>query len=242
MHLCRVQPAPVNPLEERFCLSSGGFWGYAFCLRESELYFYQLKAGESPPVHLATPPPTTPPPDLATMLAETPPPLSSQGWNSPSHPQLATLGWQSPDQTPGDSSGSSASLKPKELWALGDPVFRALFREPEENAPQPGESHGQPSTVDDDEAASLLPTAVLELTNLTVKYIINSLIQKHHQDVCQGCEISHPSQRRHSCIFPLEKYNFFQYYDVLCKRFWNGHPTSTLLQSLRLECFAPPPA
>lgn len=40
LHLCRVQPAHANPMEERFHLSSGGFWGYAFSLRE-------LKAGES---------------------------------------------------------------------------------------------------------------------------------------------------------------------------------------------------
>ncbi|KAL4008164.1 hypothetical protein ACER0C_002016 [Sarotherodon galilaeus] len=47
MHLCRVQPASAIPLEERFHLNTGGFWGYAFSLPESQIYFYQLKAGES---------------------------------------------------------------------------------------------------------------------------------------------------------------------------------------------------
>lgn len=47
MHLCRVQPASAIPLEERFPLNTGGFWGYAFSLPESQIYFYQLKAGES---------------------------------------------------------------------------------------------------------------------------------------------------------------------------------------------------
>lgn len=84
--------------------------------------------------------------------------------------------------------------------------------------------------------------AILEFTKLTVKYIINLLIQKHRQDICQQHEVSHPSQICHSCIFTLEKYYFFRYYDVLCKRFWNGHFTSTLLQILRLEGFTPPPA
>ncbi|KAL4008474.1 hypothetical protein ACER0C_002326 [Sarotherodon galilaeus] len=47
LHLCRVQPASAIPLEERFPLNTGGFWGYAFSLPESQIYFYQLKAGES---------------------------------------------------------------------------------------------------------------------------------------------------------------------------------------------------
>ncbi|KAL3987005.1 E3 ubiquitin-protein ligase [Sarotherodon galilaeus] len=47
LHLCRVQPASAIPLEERFPLNTGGFWGYAFSLLESQIYFYQLKAGES---------------------------------------------------------------------------------------------------------------------------------------------------------------------------------------------------
>lgn len=55
------------------------------------------------------------------------------------HPRFTSLPWESPDQTPGDSSVSDASLKPKEFWALGDPVFRALFREPGDNHRQPRE-------------------------------------------------------------------------------------------------------
>lgn len=47
LHLCRVQPAAAIPFEERFPLNNGEFWGYAFSLPESEIYFYQLKAGES---------------------------------------------------------------------------------------------------------------------------------------------------------------------------------------------------
>ncbi|KAL3979234.1 calcium release-activated calcium channel protein 1 [Sarotherodon galilaeus] len=42
LHLCRVQPASAIPLEERFPLNT-----YAFSLPESQIYFYQLKAGES---------------------------------------------------------------------------------------------------------------------------------------------------------------------------------------------------
>ncbi|CAI5677925.1 unnamed protein product [Oreochromis niloticus] len=193
----------------------------------------------SPLMDLATPPSSPPQASSspAAMPPDTPPRVSSpQGWNSPSHPQLAALGWQSPDQTPVNSSVSGPSL-----WALGDPVCRALFREPEDNDPHPGESRGHSSSVDNDEAATLLPIAVFELIKLTLKYLISSLLQKHRQDICQGCEVSHPSQRRHSCLFPLEKYYFFKYYDELCKRLWNGHFTNTLLQILRLEGFSPPP-
>ncbi|CAI5684631.1 unnamed protein product [Oreochromis niloticus] len=194
----------------------------------------------SPPMDLATPPssPHQASSSPAAMLADTPPRASSpQGWNSPGHPQLAAFGWQSPEQTPADTSVSGALL-----WALGDPVCRALFREPEDNDPHPGENRGQPSPVDNHAAATLLPTAVFELIKLTLKYLINSLLQKHRQDVCQGCEVSHPSQRRHSCLFPLEKYYFFKYYEELCKRLWNGHFTNILLQILRLEGFSPPAA
>ncbi|CAI5667528.1 unnamed protein product [Oreochromis niloticus] len=190
----------------------------------------------NPLMDLATPPPSphrgssSP----AAMLADSPLlPPSPQGWNSPSHP---ALGWQSPEQTPPSTSVSGASL-----WAWGDPVCRVLFREHEDNDPHPGESLGQLSPVHNDEAATLLPTAVFELIKLTLKYLVMSLLQKHRQDVCQGCAVSHPSQRRHSCLFPLEKYYFFKYYDELCKRLWNGHFTNTLLQILRLEGFSPPP-
>lgn len=47
MHLCRVQPASAILLEKRYPLNTGGFWGYAFSLPESQIYFYQLKAGQS---------------------------------------------------------------------------------------------------------------------------------------------------------------------------------------------------
>lgn len=48
LHLCRVQPtASANRLEQRFSLNNGRFWGYAFSLPQSEIFFYQLKAGES---------------------------------------------------------------------------------------------------------------------------------------------------------------------------------------------------
>ncbi|CAI5684853.1 unnamed protein product [Oreochromis niloticus] len=192
-------------------------------------------AAASTPVDLATPPPSPHQASSspAAMLADSPLlPSSPQGWNSPRHP---ALGWQSPEQTPVNSPVSGASL-----WALGDPVCRALFREPEDNDPHPGVSSGQSSSLDIDEAATLLPH-VFELIKLTLKYLINSLLQQHRQDVCQGCEVSHPSQRRHSCLSPLEKYYFFKYYDELCKRLWNGHFTNTLLQILRLEGFSPPP-
>lgn len=147
------------------------------------------------------------------------------GTRPPTHTHVSRVSTDSPDQTPGDSSVSDTSLKPKELWALGDPVFRALFREfralfreHRDNHRQPRENHGQPST-EDHEATSLLPMAILEFTKLTIKCIINLLIQKHRQDICQQHEVSHPSQICHSCIFTLEKYYFFRYYDVLCKRF-----------------------
>ncbi|CAI5682265.1 unnamed protein product [Oreochromis niloticus] len=139
----------------------------------------------NPLMDLATPPPSphrgssSP----AAMLADSlllPP--SPQGWNSPSHP---ALGWQSPEQTPPSTSVSGASL-----WALGDPVCRVLFREPDDNDPHPGENRGQLSPVHNDEAATLLPTAVFELIKLTLKYLVMSLLQKHRQDVCQGCDDS----------------------------------------------------
>ncbi|CAI5678309.1 unnamed protein product [Oreochromis niloticus] len=120
----------------------------------------------SPPMDLATPPssPHQASSSPAAMLADplclqTPRASSPQGWNSPAHPQLAALGWQSPEQTPVNSSVSGASL-----WALGDPVCWSLFREPEDNDPHPGESRGHSSSVDNDEAANLLP-----------KYLISSL-------------------------------------------------------------------
>lgn len=48
LHLCRVQSTPAaSRLKQRFSLNNGGFWGYAFSLPESEIFFYQLKVGES---------------------------------------------------------------------------------------------------------------------------------------------------------------------------------------------------
>ncbi|CAI5677625.1 unnamed protein product [Oreochromis niloticus] len=190
----------------------------------------------NPVMDLATPPqsPHRGSSSPAAMLPDSPLlPPSPQGWNSPGHP---ALGWQSPEQTPVNNPVSGVSL-----WALGDPVCRALFREPEDNDPHPGVRSGQSSSLDIDEAATLLPTAVFELIKLTLKYLVMSLLQKHRQDVCQGCAVSHPSQRRHSCLFLLEKYYFFKYYDELCKRLWNGHFTNTLLQILRSEGFSPSP-
>lgn len=84
-----------------------------------------------------------------------------------------------------------------------------------------------------------LHAVVLDFVKLTVKSVLNMLIQKHRREICAGCETSHQPQRRHTCVSPLERHYFFKYYDHLSKRFWNGHFIPILMQILRLEGFTP---
>ncbi|KAL0149346.1 hypothetical protein M9458_055384 [Cirrhinus mrigala] len=56
-----------------------------------------------------------------------------------------------------------------------------------------------------------------KIIKATVVVILEHLINKKLKDLCTGCEVEHPSQLRHSCLFEPNAYFFDAYFEELSR-------------------------
>ncbi|KAL1280011.1 hypothetical protein QQF64_014611 [Cirrhinus molitorella] len=68
-----------------------------------------------------------------------------------------------------------------------------------------------------DDLDGCIPANGFKIIKATIVVLLEHLINKKLKELCQGCEIDHPSQLRHSCLFEPSAYFFDAYFEELSR-------------------------
>jgi hypothetical protein len=93
----------------------------------------------------------------------------------------------------------------------------------------------QPEDVFDGVAS----TVFVDTIKASVATLLNVVIGEYIREKCIGCEINHPSQRRHPCLYDPPRYYFFNHFEELVKRLWSCRFIPALVIALESMGIAP---
>lgn len=68
-----------------------------------------------------------------------------------------------------------------------------------------------------DDIDGCIRTDAFKIIKATIVILLEHLINKKLKELCLGCEVDHPSQLRHSCLFEPCAYFFDAYFDELSR-------------------------
>ena len=62
--------------------------------------------------------------------------------------------------------------------------------------------------------------------------ILERVLHRYREEICNGCRVSHPGQRQHDCLNDIPEYFFRNNYKALMKRLWLADFITVIDQSL----------
>ena len=65
----------------------------------------------------------------------------------------------------------------------------------------------------------MVSTIFVDTIKASVATLLDMVIGEYIRENCSGCEINHPRQRRHPCLYHPSRYYFFNHFEALLKRF-----------------------
>ena len=68
-----------------------------------------------------------------------------------------------------------------------------------------------------DDTDSCIRSDGFKIIKATVVVLLEHVINKKLKEICLGCEVDHPSQIRHSCLFEPDPYFFDAYFEELTR-------------------------
>ncbi|KAL1266467.1 hypothetical protein QQF64_002142 [Cirrhinus molitorella] len=83
-----------------------------------------------------------------------------------------------------------------------------------------------------DDTDGCISTDAFRIIKATIVVILEHLINKKLKELCQGCEVDHPSQLRHSCLFEPCAYFFDAYFEELSRSLIKPELKHIIAQSL----------
>ena len=51
-------------------------------------------------------------------------------------------------------------------------------------------------------------------------HLLNSVVYKYWEEICYGCQINHPSQKQHDCVWGIPDYFSETKFEQLTERLW----------------------
>lgn len=99
-------------------------------------------------------------------------------------------------------------------------------------SPQPRPSTPPTCPQPEDVFDGVVSTIFVDTIKASVATLLNVVIGEYIREKCIGCEINHPSQRRHPCLYEPPKYYFFNHFEELVKRLWSCRFIPTLVRAL----------
>ena len=63
---------------------------------------------------------------------------------------------------------------------------------------------------------------LLDIIKICVTKLMNVVIIDQWKDDCEGCQIHHPSQIEHRCLYPIPEYYVFTRFKQLMNKIWTG--------------------
>lgn len=93
----------------------------------------------------------------------------------------------------------------------------------------------QPEDVFD----GVVSTIFVDTIKASVAALLDVVIGEYIREKCIGCEINHPSQRRHPCLYDPPRYYFFNNFEALVKRLWSRRFIPSLVRALEAMGLVP---
>lgn len=93
----------------------------------------------------------------------------------------------------------------------------------------------QPEDVFD----GVVSTIFVDTIKASVATLLDVVIGEYIREKCIGCEINHPSQRRHPCLYDPPRYYFFNNFEALVKRLWSCRLIPSLVRALEAMGLVP---
>lgn len=78
----------------------------------------------------------------------------------------------------------------------------------------------------------LVSTIFVDTIKVSVAALLDVVIVEYIREKCIGCEINHPGQRRHPCLYDPPRYYFFNHFEELVKRLWSSRFIPSMVRAL----------
>ncbi|KAL7396071.1 hypothetical protein ABVT39_028147 [Epinephelus coioides] len=165
---------------------------------------------------MSLPPSSAPSSPEVDFIRPSSAPLSLRHWASPCPPLQLSQGFppSPPPSTPTtpdspDSDGSSSWPAPAEDVRTGPPC-KGMH----------------------DESNLVLSAAFLKTVRAIVSKLLLYVLAQYRKEICNGCQINHPSQCQHECLEETSDYFNEVHHSQLMERLWTGRFIYTIQQVL----------
>ncbi|XP_039644421.1 uncharacterized protein LOC120551227 [Perca fluviatilis] len=72
--------------------------------------------------------------------------------------------------------------------------------------------------VGDDQADGLVTTLFIDSVKTASLHLLNVVLYRYWGEICQGCQINHPSQKQHECLGSIPEGFYVRHFEQLMKR------------------------
>ncbi|KAL7399102.1 hypothetical protein ABVT39_020322 [Epinephelus coioides] len=99
-------------------------------------------------------------------------------------------------------------------------------------APAADVQTGPPCKGIHDETDSVLSAVFLNTVRAVVSTLLLYVLARYRKEICNGCQISHPSQCQHECLEETPDYFYEVHHSQLMERLWTGRFIPTIQRAL----------
>lgn len=93
-------------------------------------------------------------------------------------------------------------------------------------------------TTEDQLDAGVLSSTLQENIKAGIIHLLNIVLQEFRREICFGCQVDHPSQTNHECLFEVPSFFYRSHFHRLMRRLWTPKfipALQQLLTSLRIS-------
>ncbi|KAL7401668.1 hypothetical protein ABVT39_002925 [Epinephelus coioides] len=180
--------------------------------------------------HISSSAPSTPEADL---IRSSPAPSSPEaGLIRPSSAPLLLRCWASPSPALQPSQGFPPSPPPSTPTTPDSSDSIGSSSRPAPAAAAADARTGPPCKGMHDETDSVLSVAFLNTMRAVVSKLLLYVLDRYRKEICNGCQISHPSQCQHECLEETPDYFYEVHHSQLMERLWTGRFIPTIQRAL----------
>ena len=72
----------------------------------------------------------------------------------------------------------------------------------------------------DSQRAKAMSYAFVDGVKTIILHLLNGVVYKYWEEICHGCQINHPSQNQHDCLWGIPAYFYETKFEQLTERLW----------------------
>ena len=72
----------------------------------------------------------------------------------------------------------------------------------------------------DSQRGKAMSYAFVDGVKTIILHLLTDVVYKYWEEICYGCQINHPSQKQHDCVWGIPDYFYETKFDQLTERLW----------------------